>query len=70
MTFAEITAELPKLTPAERKELAQRLRLLEPFDDPVFMAELTRRNREAARDENLITKEDLYRRLREAGRDV
>ncbi len=70
MSFAEITAELPKLTAEERQALGRQLKILEPFDDPEFMAELTRLNREAERGENLITKEELYRRLREAGRDV
>lgn len=70
MSFAEIVAEQPKLTPEERTALSQKLKLLEPFNDPQFVAELTRRNREAAQGINVVTKEELYRRLREAGRDV
>lgn len=70
MSFAEIKAELPKLTRDERKELSRTLELLEPVDDPAFMAELTRRNREAARGENLVTDEELRSLLRTRGHDV
>lgn len=70
MSFAEIVAELPKLTPQERTELSQKLKLLEPFDDPEFMAELTRRNREAERGENVVTDEEFRAILRTRGHDV
>jgi hypothetical protein len=70
MSFAEIKAELPKLTPQERTALAQELRKLEPFNDPDLMSRLTRLNDEVERGENVISKDEMLRRLRAAGRDV
>jgi hypothetical protein len=70
MSLAEIKAELPKLTPAERAALARELELLQDFNDPAFVAELTRRNREAERGENVVTDEEFRARLQALGRSV
>lgn len=70
MSFAEIKAELPKLTPQERTALARELRQLETFGDPAFVADLTRRHREMEKGENVATDEEFRARLRALGRDV
>jgi hypothetical protein len=70
MSLAEITAELPKLTPAERAALARELQNFEPFDDPELMARLTRGIDEAERSEGVISKEEMQRRLHAAGRSA
>lgn len=70
MSFAEIKAELPKLNAAEREALELELKVLRDFDNPEFVAALTKANAEARRGENLISREELYQRLREAGRSV
>lgn len=70
MSFAEIAAELPRLTPLERAALARQLQQFKPFDDPELMNRLTRSVDEAERGDRLIAKEQLAERLRAAGRTV
>ncbi len=70
MSLAEITAELPKLTPAERAALARELQHFKPFDDAGLMARLSQSIDEAERGENIISKEEMLRKLRAAGCDV
>lgn len=43
MSFPEIIAELPQLTPAEREELAARIATLRRIEDPAFLDEMDRR---------------------------
>lgn len=70
MSLAEIKAELPKLTPAERTALARALEALRTLDDPVFVAELSMRMDEMERGINVVTSDEMYARLRAAGHDV
>lgn len=70
MSLVEITAELPKLTPAERTALARELQHFKPFADADLMARLTHGVDEAERGENVISKEVMLRTLRAAGRSV
>ena len=70
MSLAEIKAELPKLTAAERAVLARELKNFEAFNDPELMERITQRLDEAERGEHVISKEEMYRRLREAGRKI
>jgi hypothetical protein len=70
MSLAEIKAELPKLTAAERASLALELQNFQPFNDPDLMDRLTRSLDEADRGEHLLSKEEMHRRLRQAGREV
>ena len=68
MSLAEIKAELPNLTTAERAALARELQNFQPFNNPELMDRLTRSLDEAERGENVLSKEEMHRRLREAGR--
>ena len=43
MSFPEIVAELPRLTPAQRDELAANLASLRRIEDPAFLDEMDRR---------------------------
>ena len=70
MSLAEIKAELPKLTPAERTALAHELQHFKPFDNAKLMARLSHSLDEAERGENVISKEEMLRTLRAAGRSV
>lgn len=70
MSFAEIKAEIPKLTPAERAALRRELELFRDFENPEFLGELTTRNREAERGENLLTDEEFRSRLQALGRNI
>lgn len=70
MSLAEITAELPKLTPAERAALATELQNFQPFNTPGLLERIAQRLDDAERGEKVVSKEELYRRLREAGREV
>jgi hypothetical protein len=70
MSFAEIKAELPKLTPEERIALARELDLLRDFNDPAFVAEITRRNRETERGENVMTDDEFRAHLQALGRGL
>jgi hypothetical protein len=69
MSFAEIKAELPKLTPSERAALALELEALRDFNDTNFLDELTRRNRDAENGQSITTDEQFRARLRELRRD-
>ena len=70
MSLAEIKAELPKLTAAERAVLARELQNFQPFNDQELMERLTHGLDELERGENVLSKEDLLCRLRQAGREV
>lgn len=43
MSVAEILAELPRLTPPEREEIASRLATMRRVQDPAFLEEMDRR---------------------------
>jgi hypothetical protein len=43
MSFLEIVAELPRLTPAQRDELSANLAMLQRVEDPAFLEEMDRR---------------------------
>jgi hypothetical protein len=69
MSLAEIKNEIAKLTPAEVAELRREL-IPDPFDDPAYREEMTRRGEDMRQGRNIVTKEEMYARLRAAGRDV
>lgn len=62
MSLAEIKAEIAKLTPEELAELKREL-IRDPFDDPAYIAELTRRNRDAEQGERVVDDEEFRARL-------
>ena len=43
MSFPEIVAELPRLTPSQREELAAKLATLQRVEEPAFLEEMDRR---------------------------
>lgn len=70
MSLAEITAELPNLTPAERAELARALQQFEPFNDPEVMARISESIARFEVGGEKITKAGMEDALRRAGREV
>ena len=70
MSLAEIKAELPKLTPAERAELRRALIDYQQIDDPGYWAETDLRVSEMERGMNVVSKEEMYARLQAAGRSL
>jgi hypothetical protein len=70
MSFAEIKHEVTRLTPAERRELALQLKVLEDLEDPAFLAALTQAHTDAERGLAGLTREELLARLRAAGHSI
>jgi hypothetical protein len=67
MSVAEIKQQISKLSRDERAELEAQLEVMKAFDDPEYMAEITRRCRDAEQGIHVLTKEQMLARLREAG---
>jgi hypothetical protein len=63
MTYEEIRAGLQQLTKEERQQLAFDLKALALFDDPEYMAEITRRMDDYEAGKGFITSEELHRIL-------
>jgi hypothetical protein len=70
MSFAEIQAEIPKLRPEERAALRQQLESMRRFEDPAFMADLSRRIEDAEQGINMVPGEEVVARLRALGKSV
>jgi hypothetical protein len=61
MSFAEIKAELPKLTDDQREELAAYLTFLKLQNDPEFLREMERRMQAMDRGEEVVSREEVIR---------
>jgi hypothetical protein len=64
MSFPEIIAELPRLTAAQREDLAAHLAMLRRVEDPAFLDEMDRRIDRMEAGEG-VTSEQLDAMLRE-----
>ena len=66
MSLAEFFREVERWTPAQRKDLAWRLKVLELISDPEYMAEIGRRIDEAEAG-NCVSREQFLAAMAERG---